>query len=178
MKYAGAVVTPRFRRTPSWLIGQLSIHGYRLLTEEFAAEGAKPYEYRVLASLADAGPASQATLGRHSGIHLSDLVATLNTLADRGYVRRAPDPADRRRNVITLTDQGQAQLTRLDARVAAAQDALLAALPPADRATLIALLDRALSGLDAHTGPLQGVSGASRRVWATPQAGEDPAGTP
>lgn len=142
----------RFRRTPSWMIGQLSIHGYRLLTEQFAAEGTKPYEYRVLASLADGGPASQAMLGRRSGIHLSDLVATLNTLADRGQIRRDPDPADRRRNVITLTEDGFEHLARLDIRLAAAQDALLAALPPTDRATLTELLKRALDGLTAHPG--------------------------
>ncbi|MDP9792035.1 DNA-binding MarR family transcriptional regulator [Catenuloplanes nepalensis] len=144
----------RFRRTPSWMIGQLSIHGYRLLTEQFAAENTKPYEYRVLASLADGGPASQAVLGRRSGIHLSDLVATLNTLADRGHIRRDPDPADRRRNIITLTEDGYEHLARLDVRLAAAQDALLAALPPADRGTLTELLQRALAGLDARTGPL------------------------
>ncbi|MFI5838360.1 MarR family winged helix-turn-helix transcriptional regulator [Catenuloplanes sp. NPDC051500] len=138
----------RFRRTPSWMIGQLSIHGYRLLTEQFGAEQAKPYEYRVLASLADGGPASQATLGRRSGIHLSDLVATLNSLADRGYVERAPDPADRRRNVVTLTGAGRELLARLEVRLDAAQAALLAALSPADRETLTALLARTLAGLD------------------------------
>lgn len=138
----------RFRRTPSWMIGRLSVHGYRLLTEQFAAEQAKPYEYRVLASLADGGPASQAALGRRSDIHLSDLVATINSLSDRGYVRRAPDPADRRRNVITLTDAGDELLARLEVRLTAAQDALLAALPPADRTTLTTLLERALAGLD------------------------------
>ncbi|GAB7037781.1 MULTISPECIES: MarR family winged helix-turn-helix transcriptional regulator [Catenuloplanes] len=142
----------RFRRTPSWMIGQLSVHGYRLLTEQFAAEGTKPYEYRVLASLADGGPASQATLGRRSGIHLSDLVATLNTLADRGHIRRDPDPADRRRNIITLTDDGFDHLARLDIRLAAAQDALLAALAPTDRITLTDLLKRALDGLNARPG--------------------------
>lgn len=138
----------RFRRTPSWLIGRLSAHGYRLLTEQFGAEQARPYEYRVLASLADGGPASQAALGRRSGIHLSDLVATLNDLSARGWVERAPDPADRRRNVVTLTAAGREMLARLDVRLDAAQDALLAALPPADRAILVTLLKRALSGLD------------------------------
>jgi MarR family transcriptional regulator, lower aerobic nicotinate degradation pathway regulator len=104
--------------------------------------------YRVLASLADGGPASQATLGRRSGIHLSDLVATINDLSGRGYVQRAPDPAGRRRNVITLTDAGHEVLARLEIRLDAAQDALLTALPPDDRATLTALLERALAGLE------------------------------
>jgi DNA-binding MarR family transcriptional regulator len=54
-------------------------------------------------TLEELGPASQAALGRRSGIHLSDMVAAINELADRGLVERAPDPADRRRNIISLT---------------------------------------------------------------------------
>ncbi|MFY1672488.1 hypothetical protein ACN27G_21380 [Plantactinospora sp. WMMB334] len=33
--------------------------------------------------------------GRRSGIHLSDVVAAVNDLADRHLVERSPDPTDR-----------------------------------------------------------------------------------
>jgi MarR family transcriptional regulator, lower aerobic nicotinate degradation pathway regulator len=71
-------------------------------------------------------------------------VATLNDLAGRGLVQRAPDPDDRRRNVITITAAGTKQLRTLDRTVAAVQEELLAPLSAADRKQLVGLLKRVL----------------------------------
>jgi DNA-binding MarR family transcriptional regulator len=68
------------------------------------------------------------------------MVATVNELADRDLVERAPDPADRRRNIVSLTTAGRRQLRRLEQRLAEVQDELLAPLPPADRRRLTELL--------------------------------------
>ncbi|MFI5916849.1 MarR family winged helix-turn-helix transcriptional regulator [Dactylosporangium sp. NPDC051541] len=127
---------------PSWLITQTAGHAHRLVGDGFAAAGARGYHYRLLATLDEAGPASQADLGRGSGIHLSDMVAAINELAEQGLVERAPDPADRRRNIITLTPAGSAQLRRLERQLAATQEALLAPLSPAEREQLAGLLSR------------------------------------
>ncbi len=68
------------------------------------------------------------------------MVATVNELAELGFVERAPDPADRRRNVISLTTAGKRQLRRLERRLAASQDELLAPLSAEERASLTGLL--------------------------------------
>src|SRR5581483_3263512 len=111
---------------PSWLLTQTASHAHRLVGDAFSSVGARGYHYRLLATLEEFGPASQAALGRHSGIHLSDMVAVVNELVDGKLVERAPDPADRRRNVISLTAAGRRQLRRLEKRLADAQDELLA----------------------------------------------------
>lgn len=138
-------VPDRVARHPSWLLSQTARHAGRLVANGFAAAGSRGYHYRVLAALAEYGPSSQADLGRRSGVHLSDLVATLNELADQGLVARSPDPADRRRNVITSTDAGREQLDRLDEHLARVQDTLLAPLDAAERAELTRLLSRLLA---------------------------------
>jgi DNA-binding MarR family transcriptional regulator len=115
-----------------------------------AAVGARGYHYRALACLDEFGPASQADLGRRSGIHLSDLVATINELADQQLVERAPDPADRRRNIITITPAGRRRLRRLEKQLSRTQDELLAPLSPDERAQLTQLLRRVL---DHHSSP-------------------------
>jgi DNA-binding MarR family transcriptional regulator len=74
----------------------------------------------------------------------SDVVAALNELAGHGLVERAPDPADRRRNIITITPAGAAHLRRLDSLLDDVQDELLAPLSPAERQQLIHLLTRVL----------------------------------
>ena len=130
---------------PSWLLTQTAMHAHRLVSAGLGTIGAHRYHYRILAALRDVGPMSQAALGRRSGIHLSDMVATINGLVDTGYVRRTPDPADRRRNVITLTAGGRAQLRRLEKRVGQIQDDLLAPLSPEERDQLKSLLARLLA---------------------------------
>ena len=137
---------------PSWLLGQTAHHAQRLVGDGFSAVGARGYHYRQLATLEDFGPASQATLGRRSGIHLSDMVATINELAERKLVERAPDPADRRRNIISLTAAGKRQLRRLEKRLAETQDELLAPLSPEERDRLTELLSRLLDYHNRRTG--------------------------
>lgn len=117
-------------------------HADRLVTAGLLQAEARKWHYAVLAALYEAGPASQSALSDRTGIYRSDLVAVLNELADRGLVQREPDPVDRRRNVITLTERGRAQLDRLDVLVAELQDELLAPLSAAERGQLIDLLTR------------------------------------
>ncbi|MEO3771049.1 MarR family transcriptional regulator [Micromonospora sp. B9E7] len=132
------------RTTPTWLLNQTAAHAARLISEGFAAHDLRGYHYRLLAALTEDGPASQADLGRRCGIDRSDVVAAVNDLAGRGLVVRAPDPADRRRNVISLTDTGADEARRMTDTVGRVQDDLLAPLSTAEREQLTRLLTRLL----------------------------------
>ncbi len=129
---------------PSWLLTQTAAHAHRLVGDGFAAVGARGYHLRLLRSLATEGAASQADLGRRTGIHLSDLVGALNELETGGFVARSPDPADRRRNVITITDDGLTRAVQLAERAAQVQEELLAPLAADEREELSRLLWRLL----------------------------------
>jgi MarR family transcriptional regulator, lower aerobic nicotinate degradation pathway regulator len=145
MTAADDALPARLAARPSWLISETSRQSHRLLTERLAAAGARGYDYRLLAALQEFGPASQATLGRRTGMDRSDVAAVLNDLAGHGLAERSADPADGRRNVITITPAGTAHLQRLDEVMAGVQDELLAALSPAEREQLISLLTRVLA---------------------------------
>jgi DNA-binding MarR family transcriptional regulator len=132
----------RLRAQPSWLINQVALSASRLVTEGLARAGVRRHHYALLAALDEVGPASQAELSRRTTIDRSDMVATVNELVAGGYVERSPDPADRRRNVITLTPAGRRLLRKLDKLLADIQSDLLAPLSPAERATLTTLLTR------------------------------------
>jgi DNA-binding MarR family transcriptional regulator len=127
---------------PTWLLSRANARSHALLTEAFAAEGVRGYHFRLLAALDQYGSASQADLGRHTGIDRSDVVAVLNELVGRGLAEREPDPVDRRRNVITITRRGVTALERLDAALDAVQDDVLAPLTPNERRTLVRLLTK------------------------------------
>ncbi|TDD11987.1 MarR family winged helix-turn-helix transcriptional regulator [Nonomuraea diastatica] len=142
----------RWESLPSWLLTRTAGHAQRLVGDGFSAVQARGYHYRLLATLEEFGPASQAALGRRSGIHLSDMVAAINELADRKLVDRAPDPSDRRRNIISLTTTGKRQLRRLEKQLAETQDELLAPLSLEERQRLTQLLSRLLDYHNRRTG--------------------------
>ncbi|GAA4566553.1 hypothetical protein GCM10023176_16890 [Micromonospora coerulea] len=145
----GAATPARLRTTPSWLLTQTAAHAARLVAEGLGAFDARGYHYRLLAALDEFGPASQADLGRRCGVDRSDVVAVLNELAAKNLVRRSPDPADRRRNVITLTTAGRRELHRMGDTLDRVQDTLLAPLSPSERDELTRLLTALL---DHHSG--------------------------
>lgn len=132
----------RIRRQPTWLLGRAQLQAHTLLQQAFVAAGSRPYHYRALAALDEHGAMSQADLGRRTGIDRSDVVATLNELAGQSLVRREPDPADGRRNIVKLTRKGRTELLRLDAVLADIQDQVLAPLTRSERATLVKLLEK------------------------------------
>lgn len=125
---------------PTWLLSRANARSQGLLAEAFAAEGVRGYHFRLLAALDQYGPSSQADLGRNTGIDRSDVVATLNDLVASGLAQRQPDPRDRRRNVVTITQIGAATLERLDAVLDDVQDAVLAPLTSEERKTFLHFL--------------------------------------
>jgi MarR family transcriptional regulator, lower aerobic nicotinate degradation pathway regulator len=135
----------RLRTLPSWLLNQTALPAQRIVTDALAGVGARRPHYAVLAALDEFGPASQAALGRRCGIDRSDMVTLVNELAAAGRLERTPDPDDRRRNVIAITDAGREFLSDLDRVLAGAQDKLLAPLSPPERAELARLLGTVLA---------------------------------
>ncbi|ADD44702.1 MarR family winged helix-turn-helix transcriptional regulator [Stackebrandtia nassauensis] len=137
----------RLTDKPTWLIMHASPAAHRLFIDAMIAGGTRRYHYAILATLAQFGPASQAAIGRRCKIDRSDMVTALNELSENGLVTRDPDPADRRRNIITITADGNRKLRKLDTLLERAHDELCAGLTPDERAQLVRLLNRLLAGL-------------------------------
>lgn len=130
----------RITQLPSWLAGQLSATAAGLVRQALATEGVRRQHFIVMSALAEQGAASQAALGRRLSIDRSDMHAVLSDLERDGFVARVRDRHDRRRNLVELTPTGARALKRLDKRVEAAQQALIAPLSAADRRELRRLL--------------------------------------
>jgi DNA-binding MarR family transcriptional regulator len=134
----------RLRGKTSWLITKISAHAHRTLAETLAPVGGHGFEFALLAALEEFGPASQVTLGRRCGIDRSNIHAIVAHLVTAGYATRGTDPADTRRNLITITPDGRRRLTELDRLVDEVQAGLTAALDDAERDQLVMLLTRVL----------------------------------
>lgn len=138
---------PAIRALPSWLLGRAAARGRTLVAEALAAEGLKMWHHVVLSAVRDLAPVAQADLGRSVGLDPKDLVGVLNDLQAAGHVVRAPDPKDRRKNAVSLTDDGDRLLARCEKAAREANDELLAPLSAAERDQFTGLLIR-ISGTD------------------------------
>ncbi|MEV5437280.1 MarR family transcriptional regulator [Streptomyces sp. NPDC052682] len=102
---------------------------YEELIRQFSAFGAVKRELgRILPADCPSGSAAVLTLlGRHGDMRLSKLAELLAVdlsvtsrhvahLAERGWIERSPDPADKRSRILRLTPAGHALLDELSRR--------------------------------------------------------------
>ncbi|KHL13389.1 DNA-binding MarR family transcriptional regulator [Mumia flava] len=130
----------RLRTLPSWLLAQAALHARREVASALTGVDGHRSEFAALACLDEQGPISQVELAGRIGLDRSDVVRLVDRLADAGCVVREPDPADRRRNLLTLTADGRRRLDELDERIRGAQAETLSALTDAEREQLVSLL--------------------------------------
>lgn len=72
--------------------------------------------HHVLMALAELGEAHQQRLARATGIDPRNAVTVLDGSSQRGLLKHAPDPSDRRRKPTRLTPDGIAVVAELRAR--------------------------------------------------------------
>lgn len=119
--------------------------------EAFAPLGLSESDYGVLAPLRRAGEPfelSPTDLARSKMMTSGGMTAALDRLERKGLIARVANPADRRSNLVRLTDAGRERIDEAMTRHAAAESALVAALDDEERARLVTLLRRLLAGVD------------------------------
>jgi DNA-binding MarR family transcriptional regulator len=75
--------------------------------------GLNPTDAKVMSLLQRRGPVAAGEIAGCTGLTTASVTALVDRLARRDFVRRLPDPADRRRVLVDVTDQGRAHFERL-----------------------------------------------------------------
>ena len=110
--------------------------------------GLHPRDFGVLNVLARNPGLTQWEIGQGAGVDPSTMVATLDSLEERGFAERRPHPEDRRKRAVYLTPAGQEALREGRKVGTTIGREVFAPLTADERKQLHALL-RKLSGLDA-----------------------------
>jgi DNA-binding MarR family transcriptional regulator len=112
----------------------------------------------ALSYLRDHDGAPQQELAEALCMDANNVVLLLNELEDLGHVARRRDPDDRRRHRVEITSTGRAALERAEHAQKGLEDDVLQALDAEERATLCALLTRALRGAEPATDDAHGAA--------------------
>jgi DNA-binding MarR family transcriptional regulator len=126
------------------LLTQLSRVVYRRTSEDRL--GMRMKEFVMLAHLREHNPIPQQDLGEMLCIDANNLVLLLNELESRGFAYRRRDPADRRRHLVEITDEGLSAFEKAEHGIESMEDAVLVSLTGDERVTLQGLLVKALDG--------------------------------
>jgi MarR family transcriptional regulator for hemolysin len=114
----------------------------RAFDEALAAAGGSLPVWLILLNLKVRRPANQRELAEAVGIREATLTHHLNALDADGLVTRTRDAANRRVQVVALTDKGNEAFLALRTAAAAFDTRLNAGFTQEDQATLAALLSR------------------------------------
>ena len=108
--------------------------------------GLKVVEFSILVLVASNARVNQKRIGQALDISAPNLAVTLDRMVERGWVERVRSTEDRRAQLVHLTDKGRELVQRAQKIAATMEGPALSMLSAAERALLIELLFKVVSG--------------------------------
>ncbi|WP_082469332.1 MarR family winged helix-turn-helix transcriptional regulator [Sciscionella sediminilitoris] len=153
----GAVRPPTLLGIPSYLAGNIARAATRALAHSLEEHHLRLTDHAVLSCLADFGPMAQHEIADRLDVDRSQVVGFVDRLERNGLVTRNRNGPDRRRVLITITEEGVSAEREITEEAHRVQSALLEPLSPAERTQLVGLLQRVL---DMHDTTRLGLANA------------------
>ncbi|MEU5567206.1 MarR family transcriptional regulator [Micromonospora musae] len=116
--------------------------------------GLNAAEHKALGLIVRSGPLPTGTLAPELGVGATAVTAIVDRLVRAGYVRREPDPTDRRR-VLLVADQSRApDLSGIFADLGREMNAFMAGYDEHETAAIVDYLENTIRVLKAQTAKL------------------------
>lgn len=149
-----AVVTASLAREESlgYQVNHLARLLAQILADRIAPYGVVPGQFAQLLALFEQDGLTQRELCDRVRIEQPTMANTLQRMQRDGLVRCTPDPADRRRIRVRLTERAHALEGDLVAAARAVNATATAGLTDAETATYLDLTERLIRNLDAAAG--------------------------
>ena len=101
-----------------------------------------PTQFSVLIRLAEKGDLSQNRLGRLAALDTATTKGVVDRLRAKALIQSRPDTSDKRRAIISLTDEGQSIISTLKKDGLAITDKTLESLKANEKLKLLKLLNK------------------------------------
>lgn len=139
----------RRERVASHRLGYLLKHAElrfaQLTSAELEPLGISPREWAALNCLDEQHGLSQREVAELLGIDRTRMVALVDELQTKGWVKRRPQPDDRRKNIVTLTSKGRDLMQRAGHLIEGCERRFLAVLSESDAEHLKQALDAVIA---------------------------------
>jgi DNA-binding MarR family transcriptional regulator len=136
-------------RRPGFMIRRCHQIAVSVFADECRELDLTTTQYGILFVLSQCPGIDQISLARLLSLDRSTTGMVVARLEERGLLRRAVDRQDKRKRVLQLTPSAEKLMARAQSVVRQAQERLLAPFSPAERDTLLELLDRLIKA-DEH----------------------------
>ncbi|GLZ33666.1 transcriptional regulator [Lentzea sp. NBRC 105346] len=128
-------------RQPGHLIRRAQQVHHQLWTSMVSPD-ITPTQFAVLSAIAANPAIDQNTLARQTSLDTSTVADVVYRLDARGYLARTKSPEDRRRYLITLTDEGRRIFAEISQAAPRMTERLVGCLTEGDRRDLVRILRR------------------------------------
>ncbi|MDA3887889.1 MAG: MarR family transcriptional regulator [Allgaiera sp.] len=132
-------------------LGFLLHDASRLMRRRFEARGAvhglSSSQWRALVYLARTGGLAQARLAEFLEVEPISVSRLVDRMEQGGWVRRSPDPQDRRVRLVHATEKAMSAFEEVKALAGEVYEEALAGIDPAQRAALMAGLSQVVANL-------------------------------
>ena len=135
-----------FVKAPGHQIRRAHQLAVAIFMEETAAFDVTPVQFAILNALMDDPGEDQVTLSGRVAFDAATSGSVISRLEAKGWVRREPDPGDKRRKLLWVTLKGQNVALEMKRAVSKVQSRLLGPLDDAERAQFGALLGKLIAG--------------------------------
>lgn len=119
---------------------RLASQRHALIFQQNIQHDLTPTQFAALMRISEHGELSQNQLGRLAAIDIATIKGVVDRLRDKALVSARPDPGDKRRFLISLTEDGHSIVEDLKALGVAITEATLTPLTTDERETLGRLL--------------------------------------
>ncbi|PUE06945.1 MarR family transcriptional regulator [Limnohabitans sp. T6-5] len=134
---------------PGHLIRRAHQISVALFAEHLATADVTPVQFGILSAVQDAPGIDQISLAKRVAFDAATSGSVIGRLEAKGWLRREPDVADRRRKLLVVTPAGTQALQGMQQAVAQVQAQILSPLTPPEQAQFVGLLARLVQGHEA-----------------------------
>lgn len=119
---------------------RLACQRHSVIFQNRITNGLTPTQFATLVRVAEMQEVSQNQLGRLAAMDVATIKGVVDRLKLKGLLLISPDPNDRRRSVISLSETGKAMIAGLHDQGLDISQETLSPLDPQEQKTLLALL--------------------------------------
>lgn len=142
-----------FAQAPGHLVRRAHQIAVALFMSELAKEDVTPVQFAILNAVMDTPGVDQVTLANRVAFDAATSGSVMGRLETKGWIRREPDQADRRRKLLWLTPTGQKATLEMKRSVNLVQEKILSPLSTEEAQMLIGLMAKLVKGHEGDTSP-------------------------